>query len=449
MRLTFFGGAGTVTGANYVLRSGDVSIMVDCGLHQGSKFCERLNFEPFAYDAKSIAAVFVTHAHIDHTGGLPKLYKSGFKGSVYSTPPTRDFAELLLLDSEHLLAESAAHFHKELLYTTPDIHGVLALWNPLMYHQPITVGPFRVTLYNAGHILGSSMVLVECEGKRIIFSGDLGNSPAPLVGPTEILTDIDYCIIESTYGDRLHDVAVARRDVLEDVIEDAAKHDGVLMIPAFAMERTQELLYEMNMLIDRGRVPRVPIFIDSPLAIQLTSVYQRYPSYYDEATQAQVARGEKLFSFPGLRMTPTTDDSKMINNVPPPKIIIAGSGMSNGGRILHHERRYLSDPKSTILFIGYQAAGTLGRLILNGAKEVKIFDEVVPVRAHVVSIPGYSAHADQAQLLAWLRPMRESLKRVFVVQGEEMGSVVLAQKIQDELAVSAVVPKASEEVLLS
>lgn len=441
MKLTCYGGVGQVTGANYLLESQGAKILIDCGLHQGGRFCEKLNFEKFAYQPRDIAAVFITHAHIDHTGKLPKLFRDGFRGTIYSTPPTRDFAELLLLDSEHLLIESATHLKKPPIYSTDDIHATLAAWKGIPYYETIVVGPFRVTLRNAGHILGSSSILIEADGKQIIFSGDLGNMPAPIIGATDEIPLVDAAVIESTYGDRLHEGSDRRKEALEDMIEDVVKSGGVLMIPAFAMERTQELLFELNDLVDSGRIPRVPVFIDSPLAIKLTTVYQRYPEYFSKETRELIDGGDFIFHFPGLRSTLTTEESKSINDVPPPKVIIAGSGMSNGGRILHHEQRYLSDPKSAIVFIGYQAVGTLGRTILEGAKTVKIFNEEIPVRCHVQSIPGYSAHADQDQLLHWLAPARGVAKNIYVVQGEPQSSEALAQKIRDELALTTTLPE--------
>lgn len=444
MKLTFYGAVQLVTGSNYMVESGDTKIMIDCGLSQGSNFCERLNYEPFQYKPAEVAAVFITHAHIDHTGRLPKLYKDGFRGTIYSTPPTRDFSELLLIDSEHVLIDEAKKLKKPPLYDIGMVNGAMDLWKGIAYHETVNIGPFKVTLFNAGHILGSANILVEAEGKRIVFSGDLGNTPAPIIGPTEPMAQADYCVIESTYGDRLHEGVDQRKEALEDMIEDIAKTRGTLMIPAFAMERTQELLFEINNLSMQGRIPRMPIFLDSPLAIKLTAVYKKYESYYDASTQALVGSGDAIFNFPGLKTALTTEESKAINDVPPPKVIIAGSGMSNGGRILHHEQRYLPDPNSAILFIGYQGKGTLGRQLLDGASVVKIFGEEVLVHCKKVSIPGYSAHADQAQLLAWLSPMRESLKKVFVVQGEEGASEALQQKIKDDLAVTALIPELNQ-----
>lgn len=477
MRLTFYGGVGEVSGANYLLESGPstgsqpspsssaeataskeatagtagqaasassgqvTKILIDCGLFQGSNFSEKQNWKPFPFDPKEISAVFITHAHIDHTGRLPKLFKEGFQGKIYSTPPTRDFANFLLLDSEHILLEEAERLKLPPLYGAREVEKLMTQWEGVPYHQEIIVGPIKATLYSAGHILGSSIVKIEVEGRKILFTGDLGNSPAPIIGAYEEFGDeqIDYCVVESAYGDRLHESV--KEGIIEDVIEETVRAGGVLLIPAFAMERTQKLLFEINKLMEKGRIPPVPVYLDSPLAIKITAVYQKYLSYFDIETLHLMSQDKFLFDFPGLKKTLTTEESKAINNVPPPKIIIAGSGMSQGGRILHHEKRYLPDPKSAILFIGYQAKGSLGRKILGGEQMVKIHGEDILVRCRRLAIEGWSAHADQQQLLNWLSPMRMSLKKVFAVQGEEKASSVFVKRVINDLAIRAETPE--------
>jgi len=448
MKLKFFGGAKDVTGANYFLESGGHAILIDCGLKQGSNFAERQNFEPFPYDPRSISAVFVTHAHLDHVGRLPKLWREGFRGTIYSTPPTRDFAELVLLDSEHILSKEAIREGRENFCRTEDVERMMSVWKGVPYHEVVAAGPFRVSFFDAGHILGSAVIRVQAEGKTVLFSGDLGNSPAPIIKPTEDPPQADYCLIESTYGNRVHEESQEKKDLLEDVIEDTVKKGGTLIIPAFALERTQELLFALHTLFEERRVPKMPVFIDSPLAIKMTVVYKKHENYFNRELLNIIRSGDDILNFPSLRLTLTTEQSKEINNAPSPKIIIAGSGMSNGGRILHHEKRYLPDPKSTILFAGYQSPGTLGRAILDGAKHVRIFGEDVPVRAEKRVITGFSAHADQPRLLKWLRPLRGMLKKVFVVQGEEASSTELAVKIRDEYAVRAEVPEPLSEYVL-
>ena len=448
MQLTFYGGTGEATGSNYILESGGTKIMIDCGLHQGSHYADRENFEKFAYDPKEVSAVFITHSHLDHIGRLPSLVLAGFKGTIYSTHATRDFAELMLEDSEHLLAKEAEREARPLLYRDSDIPKVTGLWKGLKYHEPVEVGPFKVELYDAGHILGSAIIHIEAEGKTIVFSGDLGNVPSPLIKPTEKIPSADYCLIESTYGDRVHEDVAQRREMLLGAIEETFKAGGVLMIPTFAMERTQDLLFHFHQLNEEGKLPNEPIFLDSPLAIKLTELFKKHEDAFNDKVENIVKVGDEVLSFPELRVTLSTEESKGINDVPPPKIIIAGSGMSNGGRILHHELRYLPDSKSEVVFVGYQAEGSMGRQLLEGATEVHIFGEAVPVRCRRIDIPGYSAHADQPHLLDWLSSMKGSLKKVFVVQGEQTSSETLAHKIIDGFGIAAEVPHANESVTL-
>ncbi len=438
-----------VTGANYLLSAGDDKVLVDCGLYQGGYYCEQHNFEPFPYDPASIEAVFVTHAHIDHTGLLPKLFRHGFRGTVYSTPPTKDVARELLLDSEDLLLREAEREGKPPLYSVEDVEGIMSRWRGVEYESPFAVKGFTATFKNLGHIFGSSSIYLEGEGKKIVFSGDLGNYAPPLLQESDMLEPgANYCLIESAYGDRLHEDVGERSDRLEDIIEETVRAKGTLVIPAFAMERTQKLLFVINDLVENGRIPQVPVFVDSPLAIGLTAVYKGNEQYFNKAAKDVLAHDKSLFSFPGLKTTLTAAESRAINDVPSPKIVIAGSGMSQGGRILYHEKRYLPDPKSAVLFIGYQVAGSLGRQILDGAQSVTIFGEEVPVRCRVASIGSYSAHADQRRLLEWLYPGRLSLEKVFVVQGEKKASEALAGKIRDEMAIEAHVPSLGEEIVL-
>lgn len=449
MRVTFYGAAGEVTGSNHLLEAEDgTKILVDCGLKQGSRFADEDNFKPFLYDPKEIAAVFVTHSHIDHVGRIPQLVKDGFKGPIYSTPPTKDFAELLLLDSEHLLGQVAADLKQPPLYTPEDIEHALDLWHGTRYHEVVTVGPFRAEFFDAGHILGSSFVKIEADGTSIVFSGDLGNVPAPLLKDTEPLPETDYLVMESTYGGRLHASPHTRRDLLEDAIVRTVKRGGVLMIPAFAMERTQDLLLHIHELSEEHRIPDVPVFMDSPLAIKLTTIYEKYASYFDAESLARMKAGDDLFEFKNLHFALTSEESKEINRAPAPKVIIAGSGMSNGGRILHHERRYLQDPKSCLLIVGYQSAGTLGRKLLDGAKTVTMFGEEIPVRCEIRVIHSYSAHADQPRLMEWVKPRAGELKHIFLVHGEREEGEALIAKFREEFNITPEIPSIGETAVL-
>ena len=453
MKLTFCGGAGVVTGANYLLEVGDKKFLIDCGLEQGETFSSEKNFESFPYDPGAIDALFVTHAHIDHVGRIPRLVKAGFHGAIFSTPPTKDFAELLLLDSEHLLAQEAERRHVPPLYTAADVEEAMQAWKTVRYHVPIERGSLTVEFYDAGHILGSGSILITAEGKKLVFSGDLGNTPAPFINPIEYFKDepVDYALIESAYGNRVHEHVEERKAMVAAAIEDTIRAQGVLMIPAFAMERTQEMIFEINELVENKSIPKLPVFIDSPLAIKLTDIYKKYmgdKDYFNEEARRLVAKGDKLFSFPGLTMTPTKDDSKRINDVPPPKIVIAGAGMSNGGRILHHEIRYLQDPKSMLLIVGYQAGGSLGSELEAGASSVTVLGETIPVRAAVRTGNGYSAHADQPQLMKWASSMSAHVKKIFVVQGDPDESAALAEKIKSDLRIETEVPTPGESVVL-
>lgn len=457
LKLHFCGGAGSVTGANYLLETGGSKILIDCGLFQGSKELEARNAERFVYDPKTIKAVIITHSHLDHIGRLPQLISGGFAGKIFATPPTIDFTRLILEDSVKILMEKAERAGVLPLFGQREVEHVMEHFVAVDYYQKTEAAEgINFTYHEAGHILGSAVVEVEIDGKKIIFSGDLGNPPVPLLRAPDFLEEADYIILESTYGDRNHEPAATCQEVVENAIEDTVASGGVLMIPSFAMERTQQLLYHLNNLAENHRIPRLPIFIDSPLAIKITEVYKKYPQYYNKEAIFNIDSGDDIFKFPGLEFTENSKDSKKINNVPPPKVIIAGSGMSQGGRIMHHELLYLNDPKNTLLIITYQAEGTLGRRIAEGAKHVEILDREVTIKAKIQKLSGYSAHADQQFLMEWVKHFKKThqvdrgadqgLKKVFVVQGEEGSSKTLAGLIKDELGIEAHIPELGEVV---
>lgn len=441
MEITFHGGARSVTGACYLLKTGKINILIDCGLIQGSRVAEKTNYKPFPFNPKSIDYVFITHGHLDHVGRLPQLYKYGFRGLVFGTYPTRDFSELILYDSQNILSREAKSMKIRPLYEEGDVRGIMELFQSVDYNETVKLAKdLNFCFKDAGHILGSAIIEIFAENKTVVFSGDLGNSPSPLLKSTEFVEIADYLIMESIYGDRFHEGKKKRKIILERAIEETILRKGVVMIPAFAIERTQEILYELNEMVERGRIPQIPVFLDSPLSIEATAVYKRYSRYYNEKANKIIQSGDALFNFPGLKLTRTKEESKMINNVLPPKIIIAGSGMLEGGRIWHHLKRYLPDFNNLLLMVSYQAPGSLGRKLLDGEKSARIFGETIPARAKIQKIGGYSAHADQRQLLNFARRAKNNLKRVFVVQGEEKASLELTGLIRDRLGVAAQAP---------
>ena len=435
MKISFHGGAREVTGACYLLESGNTKILIDCGLFQGSRECEDLNFEPFRFVPVELDAVVITHAHLDHIGRLPRLIREGFTGPIYSTAPTRELAQVILEDALRLSQRN----HQE-LYSAADLAQTLKAWHDLPYRTVKKVGGFAIRLSDAGHILGSAMVECWAEDKHLLFSGDLGNAPSVLLPSPEAPLDIEYLVIESAYGNRAHEASAERVSLLERAVEDVAARGGTLLIPAFATERTQDILHLLNEMLLFKRIPEMPVFVDSPLATRITETYERYPGYYRDEIHALFRAHPNLFRFKKLRFTETAEQSKAINGVPQPKIIIAGSGMMQGGRILHHLPRYLPDRNSILLIVGFQVAGSLGRRLVEGEKRVKISGEEVSVEAEIRNIGGFSAHADNPQLYEFVVRNRDSLKRVFVVQGEEAQSLHFTQEIRDRLGIPADAP---------
>ena len=447
-RITFCGGAGSVTGANFLLEIDDKKILVDCGLTQGSELADDTNWAPLPYDSKEIDFLFITHAHVDHIGRIPKLIQEGFRGKIYSTKPTRALTGPMLLDTTSILSKNK-QFNLDKIYNEENINKAFLQWLSFEYHEKIKITEnLEASFKNAGHILGSAMIEFIYNGKKILFTGDLGNSPSPLLPDTERITDVDYLIMESVYGDRNHESRNDRRNLLERVIEDNYKRKGTLIIPSFSLERSQELLFELNDLVENNRIPIMPIFFDSPLAIRLTEIFKQFKSYFNETAQKVLSKDKYLFNFPGLHSTLRSEESKMINSIANPKIVIAGSGMSSGGRIVHHERHYLPDPNNTILLTGYQSLGTMGRLIQEGVKKVHISGEDINVRAHIVTILGYSGHKDGNGLLGFVEDMQDTIKKVFVVMGEPKSSMFLVQKIRDNLGIEAFAPERGDSVSL-
>jgi metallo-beta-lactamase family protein len=447
--LGFYGGVGSVTGANFMLDTGDLALLVDCGLVQGDQFAQAINAEPFAYDPKKIDVLLVTHAHADHIGRIPKLVKDGFRGKIYSTIPTKELAAIMFDDALHIMQYEAERDDRQPLYSANDIELALSLWDTLEYHESTELGDgVTVELQNAGHILGSAMVHLSRGGKKVVFTGDVGNVPQPLMDKPEIPQEYEYMVMESVYGDRVHEEVAERTAILKHHIERTIAQEGTLIIPAFSLERTQGILFEVNNLIESGEVPSIKTYLDSPLAIRVTDVYADSTRYLKPAVQDQIAGGDDIFSFEGLSFTETVKESSQIARFGGPKIIIAGSGMSHGGRIREHEKRFLSDPRTTLLLVGYQTVGGIGRLMQDGAKQVWIDGTDVRIKATVATIRGYSGHADRNQLidLVYGGIQKQMPKQVFVTMGEERASLFLTQRLRDYLGVNAVAPEQNAEI---
>ncbi|TSD02884.1 MAG: metallo-beta-lactamase family protein [Parcubacteria group bacterium Athens0714_16] len=450
LKLIFYGGVGMVTGANFILeKTGELDtkknfkIMIDCGLVQGGKEREKLNNQPFKYNPEEIDFLFVTHSHLDHIGRIPKLIKDGFKGKIYSNPATKDLSYLIFEDALKIMSYNSNE--KDFLYSSKDVDKTISMWETIDYGVETKFNEgFSVLLKDAGHILGSSIVEIKCDGKSVAFTGDLGNSPSPIIRDTESVKGVDYIVMESVYGDRNHEGKETRREKLKGIIKKVIQKKGTLLIPTFSVEKTQIILSELNSLIENKEVESIPVFLDSPLAIKATEVYKKYSHYFNKESKETINSGDDIFNFPKLKLTKRREESENIKNTPNPKIILAGSGMSMGGRVMSHEIEYLSDKSTTVLFTGFQVAGTLGRQILDGSRNVNIFDNDIEVRADVESIFSYSSHKDSDHLLEFVEQAGEKVKKVFVVMGELKAGLFFVQKVRDNLDLDAIYPKEGE-----
>ena len=448
LTLTFYGGAGKVTGSNFLIEGSESKILVDCGLEQGRDFCEECMYGPFAYDPTSVSALVITHAHLDHVGLIPKLVHEGFRGSIYLTPPTGDLTELILRDAVAILAQEAERLGHEPLYTDADVDATIALFKPIEYHTETPVaGGISVYLRHTGHILGAASVRVTAKDETVLtLTGDIGN-PSPLLPTWEAVGDSDAIVMESVYGNKVHPPLEKRTEHMRTVLAKAIAKGGAILIPAFSLERTELMLYELSNFYEAGTLPKVPVFLDSPLAINVLSVYEKWGStYFNYDAQREMLREQSLFQFPFLTLAKTIQESHAIDAVPNPKIIIAGAGMSHGGRIGRHEEMYLPDKKSTLITVGYQAPGSPGRQIAEGVSRVRVNNRNVKIRATIENLGEWSAHADRDELLTFAEAAAagKRVKTIFTALGEPAAERFLAQRIHDFLGVRAIAAEAGQ-----
>ena len=465
MKITFHGAAKTVTGSQHLLDVNGYRIMLDCGLFQGKrKEAFELNRQG-SCDAKSVDVLVLSHAHIDHSGNIPCLVKNGFSGDIYSTPATRDLCSVMLLDSAYIQEKDVIYVNKkrqkqgknlfEPLYTKADVAAAMQNFIGISYNRPHEIVPgVRLTLVDAGHMLGSTHVILDINDRdtgrqrRLVFSGDIGREGIPIIrDPTFLTEGTDILIMESTYGNRSHPPYPESENELERIINDTYSRRGVLLIPAFAVGRTQQIVYALHKLNDQKKIPRLPIYVDSPLATNTTEIFRMHPECYDAEMREFLLNDHHNdpFGFGTLTFTENVEESKKLNTLDEPAVIISASGMMEGGRILHHLRNRISDPRNTILVTGWQAPNTLGRRVVNKEPVVKIFGDEFQLKAKVEVITGFSGHADRGELLAWAGAMQKKPEHTFIVHGEEDSSQALAENLQTKLGFSNIAMPAMHE----
>lgn len=469
MKITFLGATRTVTGSNFLVEAAGKKFLVDCGMWQGKKEMEEENFNEFDFDPKQIDFMLLTHAHIDHSGRIPKLYNEGFRNKIYAHKATCDLCSLMLPDSGHIQEMESEWKNRKRkrrgeperppLYTAEEAARCLEIFEAVNYDEIIEIDEnIHVRFNDAGHMLGSSIIelWVKEDGKEVktVFTGDLGNNDIPLLDSPTMIEDADYLVMESTYGSRLHVRNDEKAKIFLDVVSETLDKQGTVVIPSFAVGRTQEILYELNKIKENTddedfkrkykTLMKAPVYVDSPLAISATEVFRENMDLFEEDVQKEIMSGDNPLEFPGLKFTMTTDESKALNEDPTPSIIISASGMCEVGRIKHHLKHNLWNPNSTILFVGYQAPGTLGYSIVNGAKTVKIFGEEIAVNARIEYIEGYSGHADQEWLMNFIYSFITKPKHIFLVHGEEESQEVLRNKILENTGIGVTIPEYGE-----
>ena len=469
MKVTFLGATKTVTGSNFLVEGAGKKFLVDCGMYQGSAADEFENEAPFLFNIDEIDFMLLTHAHIDHSGRIPKLYNEGYRKDVIATKATCDLCSIMLPDSGHIQEMEAEWKNKKRerkgektippIYTAEDAAKSLEIFRPVQYNEIVDIDEnIKARFNDAGHMLGSSIIEVwiteNGETKKIVFTGDLGNNDIPLLSPPTMISDADYLVMESTYGNRLHMRNDDKAEIFLNVVYETLEKGGTVVIPSFAVGRTQEILYELNRIKDKKddeefskkyqKLMSVPVYVDSPLAISATEVFKENMNLFNEETQAIINEGDNPLEFNGLKFTRTADESKALNASEESSIIISASGMCEVGRIKHHLKHHLWEPNSTILFVGYQAPGTLGRKLVDGEKKVKIFGEEIAVNARIEYIEGYSGHADQEWLMNFVYSFTTPPKHIFLVHGEPEGQIVLKQKLEDNTNIPITIPDYGE-----
>lgn len=464
MDIQFFGAAKMVTGSNYLVTTKENKILVDCGMFQGNDEKDKMNYLDFPYDVESIDYLILTHAHIDHSGRIPKLVKDGFRGKIICTKPSHDLCKIMLLDSAKIQEQDAAWENKkrarsgkkliEPLYTIKDAEESLRYFESYFYDQKIILNEeVSIRFKDAGHILGSSIIEMwiqeDGEKTKIVFSGDLGMPGRPIIKSPDYIAEADYLIMESTYGDTNHEAFKDSTEKLIDIINRTAIRGGTVIIPSFAVGRTQELIYELNRYYEYNtnieEYMKIPIYIDSPMAINATEVFQRNSSSFNEEATELVLKGDNPFSFSNLRYVKTQEESMTLNKSHYPKVIISSSGMATAGRVRHHLKHNLWNPDNSLVFVGYQAEGTLGRILLEGAKKVKLLGEEIDVQLEIYDLGGFSGHGDQKTLLNWIDNFKTKPKKIFLVHGEEKPANTLSSLIEEKFNIETIIPNINDK----
>ena len=462
IKITFLGAAKNVTGSRYLIKANGFKFLVDCGLYQERELKVR-DWEPFPVNPHGIDAVLLTHAHLDHCGYLPKLVREGFNNKIYCTAATADITEVMLMDAAHLQMQDAENkkkrhehdgrkgAHPELpLYTTEDAQVCISHLTPVPYKYPVQLAKgISFTFYDAGHVLGAAMIEVKIEQngdeRTLLFSGDIGRQNKPILNNPTVFDNADYVLTESTYGDRELDAPADMYPKLIDIINSTVAAGGNIVIPSFALERSQDLLYYLSLALTANKIKPIQVLLDSPMAVDITNIFCRHIDLFDDDMKALLQQGKSPFAFAGLKCMTSIEDSKSINNIKEPCIIISGAGMCNGGRIKYHLIQNITRPESTILFVGYQAVDTLGRQITDGAGEVRILGQNYPVKAKIIKLNGFSSHADKNELLTWLSALKRPPRQIFVVHGEESAANTYAESIRQNKGWNVTVPNYLDE----